>query len=207
MDDPRHGDARDRLAELEAKLLELEHELLDGPGAAGDEASRGEPGRAGEAPPSAEPPPSAEAPPSAEPPPSGEPPQATDQQPARTVDAELPGVVRHHLVALRATLEHLADTSEELRVAAREVADDHARTQLRLERAGAAAARVIEAATGTQAPAAPWRGSVVVEAGPFAEPEALASFRAALAGVPGARDVYLRAFEQGRAVIEVELGE
>src|SRR4051794_5784859 len=46
-----------------------------------------------------------------------------------------------------------------------------------------------------------------VDAGPFAAPEALEAFRGWLAAAPGARDVYVRAFEAGRATFEVRLGD
>jgi hypothetical protein len=48
-------------------------------------------------------------------------------------------------------------------------------------------------------------GTVVVEAGPFADPGALIALRDALAAQPDARDAYVRGVEDGRAVIEVHL--
>jgi hypothetical protein len=47
---------------------------------------------------------------------------------------------------------------------------------------------------------------VVVEAEPFGDLAALEAFRRAVAAAPGARDVYLRSFDSGRAVLEVRLG-
>jgi hypothetical protein len=54
--------------------------------------------------------------------------------------------------------------------------------------------------------AAPASPEVVVEAAPFADLAALDAFRQAVAAAPGARDVYLRSFDAGRAVLEVRLG-
>lgn len=47
--------------------------------------------------------------------------------------------------------------------------------------------------------------TVVVEAGPFADAGAVTALRDALAAQPGARDAYVRGVEDGRAVIEVHL--
>jgi hypothetical protein len=46
-----------------------------------------------------------------------------------------------------------------------------------------------------------------VAAGPFGRPEELEAFRGWLAAAPGARDVYVRAFEAGHATFEVRLGD
>ncbi len=79
--------------------------------------------------------------------------------------------------------------------------DDHGRTLGRLERAGEAAARAEQAA----AEAGRLAATVVVEAGPFADADAVRALRDALAAQPGARDAYVRGVEDGRAVIEVHL--
>ena len=47
--------------------------------------------------------------------------------------------------------------------------------------------------------------TVVVEAGPFADAQAVTALRDTLAAQPGARDAYVRGVEGGRAVIEVQL--
>ncbi len=111
--------------------------------------------------------------------------------------------VRRRMATLRTTLDGLAATGERLRGVAQVVVEDHGRALVRLERAAAAAGQIIEAA-GAPVAVAEAR-TVVVEAGPFAEPDALAAFRRSLAATPGASDVYLRGFEAGRAVLEVRL--
>jgi hypothetical protein len=55
-------------------------------------------------------------------------------------------------------------------------------------------------------PPLPAEQRVRVEAAPFADLAALDAFRAAVAAAPGARDVYLRSFDAGRAVLEVRPG-
>src|SRR5436190_471247 len=82
--------------------------------------------------------------------------------------------------------------------------------RLASERAAAEAeARAAEAeARPAEAPPAaepPYEGGITVKAGPFAEPSSVSAFRRSLAELTGAREVYLRGYEGGRAVLEVEL--
>jgi len=84
---------------------------------------------------------------------------------------------------------------------ARAVIDDHGRSLARLELAARAAAKAEQAA----AEAGRVAGTVVIEAGPFADPAPLLALRDALAAHPGAKDAYVRGVEDGRAVIEVHL--
>jgi hypothetical protein len=237
-------DARRTLAELEAKLRELERELLRGrdPVAEAPEATIPEPPPTPPAPtpeppltppaptpeppltppaptpeppptppaPTPEPPPTPPAPtpeppptppaPTPEPPPTPpaptpEPPPAPPFDPAALAEASA-------LVdALRATVDGLGATAGRIRVEARAVIDDHGRTLARLDRAAQAAARAEEAAVAAGRVA----GTVVVDAGPFADAAAVAALRDTLAAQPGARDAYVRGVEDGRAVIEVHL--
>jgi hypothetical protein len=81
------------------------------------------------------------------------------------------------------------------------VVESHGRSLARLDLAARAAARAEEAA----AEAGRVAGTVVIEAGPFAEPGPLLALRDALAAQPGTKDAYVRGVEDGRAVIEVHL--
>ena len=207
-------DARRTLAELEAKLRELERELLRGQDT--------------EPPPAAEPavPPAAEhatehaAPPAAEPhdepeplpaephapvppePSAIEPPTTEPEpEPLPTLDLDALDDARDLLDDLRATIDDLGAAAAGVAAEARAVVDDHGRTLARLEKAAQAAARAEHAAV----EAGRIAGTVIVEAGPFADPLALIAFRDALAARPDARDAYVRGVEDGRAVIEVHL--
>ena len=245
-------DARRTLAELEAKLRELERELLRGhdpePPAAAEPAPPAEPtppepfpdaepapsepfpeygapqpdslaaesGAAPEpfpnedaAPPEPFPDPLAAAPgslaPYAEPlapgpaPPPEPPPPA--EPPPPELDLEALADAQDLLSDLRATIDELGATAGRITVEARAVVEDHGRSLARLDLAARAAARAEEAA----AEAGRVAGTVVIEAGPFAEPGPLLALRDALAAQPGAKDAYVRGVEDGRAVIEVHL--
>ena len=248
-------DARRTLAELEAKLRELERELLRGhdpePPAAAEPAPPAEPtppepfpdaepgppepfpdaepappepfpeygapqpdslaAESGAAPepfpnedaalpepfpslaPYAEPLASGPAPP-AQPPPPAEPPPPE-------LDLDALADAQDLLADLRATIDELGATAGRITVEARAVVEDHGRSLARLDLAARAAARAEEAA----AEAGRIAGTVVIEAGPFAEPGPLLALRDALAAQPGAKDAYVRGVEDGRAVIEVHL--
>ena len=160
-------DARRTLAELEAKLRELERELLRGR--------------------DPEPPPP-EPPPPAEPPPP-------------ELDLDALADAQDLLADLRATIDELGATAGRITVEARAVVESHGRSLARLDLAARAAARAEEAA----AEAGRVAGTVVIEAGPFAEPGPLLALRDALAAQPGTKDAYVRGVEDGRAVIEVHL--
>jgi hypothetical protein len=245
-------DARRTLAELEAKLRELERELLRGhdpePPAAAEPAPPAEPtppepfpdaepapsepfpeygapqpdslaaesGPAPEpfpnedaAPPEPFPDPLAAAPgslaPYAEPlapgpaPPPEPPPPA--ESPPPELDLEALADAQDLLADLRATIDELGATAGRITIEARAVVEDHGRSLARLDLAARAAARAEEAA----AEAGRVAGTVVIEAGPFAEPGPLLALRDALAAQPGAKDAYVRGVEDGRAVIEVHL--
>ena len=241
-------DARRTLAELEAKLRELERELLRGhdpePPAAAEPAPPAEPtppepfpdaepapsepfpeygaaqpdslaaesGAAPEpfpnedaAPPEPFPDPLAAAPgslaPYAEPPaPPPEPPPPAEPPPPE-LDLEALANAQDLLADLRATIDELGATAGRITVEARAVVEDHGRSLARLDLAARAAARAEEAA----AEAGRVAGTVVIEAGPFAEPGPLLALRDALAAQPGAKDAYVRGVEDGRAVIEVHI--
>ena len=105
------------------------------------------------------------------------------------------------LASLRATIEDMGLTAQRVTAEAQAVADDHGRALGRLARVAKAAARAEEAAVEAGRIAA----TVVVEAGPFADAEAVTALRDTLAAQPGARDAYVRGVEDGRAVIEVHL--
>jgi hypothetical protein len=169
-------DARRTLAELEAKLRELERELL-----------RGHEAQPVEAPAPPRPPAAAVEPPAPEPRP--------------VLDRGALDDAQNLLAGLRATVEAVGATASRITTEARAVIEDHGRTLSRMERAAAAAARAERAALEAGRLAA----TVVVEAGPFADAAAVVSLRDALAAQPGARDAYVRGVEDGRAVIEVHL--
>jgi hypothetical protein len=233
-------DARRTLAELEAKLRELERELLRGQDT--EPAPPPEPPTPEHpAPPTSEPtappaaehaaPPAAEhpAPPAAEhgappfaesprdepdplsaephaafqpePPTAEPPPLEPEPEPLPTLDLDALENARDLLDDLRATIDDLGAAALGVTAAARVVVDDHGRTLARLEKAAQAAARAEQAAVEVGRIA----GTVVVEAGPFADSRALIAFRDALAAQPDARDAYVRGVEDGRAVIEVHL--
>jgi hypothetical protein len=205
-------DARRTLAELEAKLRELERELLRGHGpeepedeppapapTAGNVRRRAPAGRSGHAR-SARPKASTLRPPQ----PLRPPLPASTANASRAAPRADPAALAdaHDLLDdLRATLEDLGVTAERITTEARAVIDDHGRTLGRLERAGEAAARAEQAA----AEAGRLASTVVVEAGPFADADAVRALRDAIAAQPGARDAYVRGVEDGRAVIEVHL--
>jgi outer membrane biosynthesis protein TonB len=226
-----HEDARRTLAELEAKLVDLERELLAGragaPGGAlelaGFEAAALPPvpdeqpalfedAREAEPEPEAkaepEPEPEREPEPEAKAEPEPEPEREREAEPEREREAEpepgatqAPPEARSLVAALRATVEALAATADRVRAEARAAGEEHARMLGRLQRAAQAAGRAEAAA----AEAGRLSGSVVVEAGPLADPGVVLALRDALAAQPGARDAYVRAVEDGRAVIEVHL--
>ena len=213
MSDQPTGDSRDRLADLERKLRELESELLHGvsssvPSAAPADAPGGPAAEAPRAEPQAvAPPPQAAAPPEAAEPP------AIDDEVERPSPDLLLARAHEQIAALRETIEGLVGTTDRLRAVARTVVEDHGRALVRLERAAAAAedraaeAEAREAAVPAQGPGAEpaFEGGITVKAGPFADPASVSSFRRSLAEISGAREVYLRGYEGGRAVLEVEL--
>jgi hypothetical protein len=186
-------DARRTLAELEVKLRDLERELLHGrseplpaptevPEIPGFEAAAQPPPPAGQAELFA-----------------GAAPE--EVAPAPAADPNAPAEARELLDGLRETLDALSEVARRIGVQARALVDDHGRALARLDRAASAAARAEEAA----AQAGRLAGTVVVEAGPFADAGAVAELRDALAAQPAARDAYVRGVEDGRAVIEVHL--
>jgi hypothetical protein len=231
-------DARRTLAELEAKLRELERELLRGrepdpttpqpgtpePLSTEPPAPRGagagpaeplptepparfgaEPGPAESlsTPLGAEPGPAeplSTEPPPIYPEPFPEPPVA-EPEPLPTLDLDALDDARDLLNHLRATIDDLGAAAGRITAEARAVVDDHGRTLARLDLAAQAAARAEQAAV----EAGRIAGTVVIEAGPFADPRALIELRDALAARPEARDAYVRGIENGRAVIEVHL--
>jgi hypothetical protein len=132
--------------------------------------------------------------------PAGAPPEP-EPEPEPPIDFEALRDAHDLLAGLRATLDDLGVTAERVTTEARAVIDDHGRTLGRLERAAEAAARAEQAAIEAGRLAA----TVVVEAGPFADPDAITALRDTLAAQPGARDAYIRGVEDGRAVIEVHL--
>jgi hypothetical protein len=123
------------------------------------------------------------------------------EPPPPTLDLDALADARELLAGLRTTLDELNETAGRITIEARAVVDDHGRALARLDLAARAAARAEEAA----AQAGRIAGTVVVEAGPFAEPGPLLALRDALAAQPGTRDAYVRGVEDGRAVIEVHL--
>jgi hypothetical protein len=202
-----HEDARRTLAELEAKLVDLERELLAGRAGAPGGALELAGFEAAALPPvpdeqpalfedarEAEPEPEAKA----EPEPEPEREREAEPEPGAT---QAPPEARSLVAALRATVEALAATADRVRAEARAAGEEHARMLGRLQRAAQAAGRAEAAA----AEAGRLSGSVVVEAGPLADPGVVLALRDALAAQPGARDAYVRAVEDGRAVIEVHL--
>jgi hypothetical protein len=238
-------DARKTLAELEAKLRELERELLRGrdpdpppltdarapeplpeepatvePEAFPESADAPEPLPAEPAAPLAgqrptaeppagdplhaePPPPPTVEPPALQPEPFPEPaqPPLIEPEPLPTVDLAALADARHLLDDLRATIDGLGGAAGRVTTEARAIVDDHSRTLARLDLAAQAAARAEQAAV----EAGRIAGTVVIEAGPFADPRALIELRDALAARPEARDAYVRGIENGRAVIEVHL--
>ena len=246
-------DARRTLAELEAKLRELERELLRGHDpepptpaepTAPEPFPEAEPAQpdplpadpeplpeygvpqpdplAAESVPASEPFPDDEAPPpepfpdalaaapesrapyaeplAAEPAPPPEPPPPAEPAPPE-LDVEALADAQDLLADLRATIDELGVTAGRITVEARAVVEGHGRSLARLDLAARAAARAEEAA----AEAGRVAGTVVIEAGPFAEPGPLLALRDALAAQPGTKDAYVRGVEDGRAVIEVHL--
>jgi hypothetical protein len=220
-------DARRTLAELEAKLRELERELLRG---RDTEPPRPDPAAAEPSPPAehlgdAAPEPDAFTAPPPEPPaeaaPQPEPFAATPPEPPADAAASEPfpeaafppaepvpaldldaiADARELLAGLRATIDDLGATVGRITVEARAVVEDHGRALARLDLAARAAAKAEEAA----AEAGRVAGTVVIEAGPFADPGPLLALRDALAAQPGTHDAYVRGVEDGRAVIEVHL--
>jgi hypothetical protein len=137
------------------------------------------------------------------PPHSGPPPQPAAPQPAPllTPDVDTLHDARALLDDLRATIDDLGAAAGRITAEARATVDEHRRTLARLDLAARAAARAERAAVEAGRVA----GTVVVEAGPFADPRALIAFRDALAARPDARDAYVRGVEDGRAIIEVHL--
>ena len=132
--------------------------------------------------------------------PAAEPLGPTEPPPPR-LDLDALADARELLAGLRTTLDELNETAGRITIEARAVVDDHGRALARLDLAARAAGRAEEAA----AQAGRIAGTVVVEAGPFAEPGPLLALRDALAAQPGTRDAYVRGVEDGRAVIEVHL--
>jgi hypothetical protein len=232
-------DARRTLAELEAKLRELERELLRGrdpeppptaeeppaPEPHADAAPQPDPYTAFPPsptpepdapesptgapqadpftafPPSPAPEPDAAFPEPAGPEPDTSEPPADAAPPPPALDLAALADAREMLAGLRATMDELGATVERITVETRAVVEDHGRTLARLDLAARAAAKAEEAA----AEAGRVASTVVVEAGPFADPAPLLALRDALAAQPGTHDAYVRGVENGRAVIEVHL--
>jgi hypothetical protein len=220
------GDPRDLLATLEEKLRNLENELrasaaraapasdrdaappsdrLDRLSAPHDDAPPAP--AAAPQPPAAAPSPPPEPLPVAPQPPAAPPPAAAapPPPPPSPVAAELLAAARREADELRGIVEALVGAADELRVLARTVAADHAGALLRLQRAAAAARRAVDAADRPGPEFVP--DAVLVEATPVHDDAALEAFRAALAALPDARDVHLRTFDAGRAVLEVRLAD
>lgn len=191
------SDVSATLAELERKLLELEREL-GAPAPAPPPASAPEPA----------------------PEPEPEPPAAPASHvaapdPARPVDDDAGRLVadaRRRLGALSDEIDDLLRFREDLERLARQLEGDHDRL---LGRFGAPAAATPAAAAAPAAPAPPadpdelarFSGTVVVDAGPFGDIARLGAFEQALAGMAGVEDVYVSAFEDRRALVEVRLAE
>jgi hypothetical protein len=245
-------DARRTLAELEAKLRELERELLrgrdpepppqppsapaePGPPESAPDAEHAPPDIAFPEPTAPEPdvvaaPPDTAFPEATAPEPDAEAlaehappdtafPEATAPEPVRDdvafppappddagapppeLDLDALADAQELLAGLRTTIDELEATAGRITVEARAVVEGHGRALARLDLAARAAARAEEAA----AEAGRVAGTVVIEAGPFAEPGPLLALRDALAAQPGTKDAYVRGVEDGRAVIEVHL--
>ena len=168
-------DARRTLADLEARLRDLEQELLGGRDP--DEVPL---------------------PPAPSPSPSPSPPRERPRD--RSTPTAL-AEVRAAAAALAATLESLADTSAEIRVHALALRDEQGTMAARLHGAARAAALAERAAVDAQRIA----GGVLVEADGITDAAAVLALRDALAAQPATRDAYVRGVEGGRAVIEVQL--
>jgi hypothetical protein len=128
-------------------------------------------------------------------------PPPPSEPPPPELDLEALADAQDLLADLRATIDELGVTAGRITVEARAVVEGHGRSLARLDLAARAAARAEEAA----AEAGRVAGTVVIEAGPFAEPGPLLALRDALAAQPGTKDAYVRGVEDGRAVIEVHL--
>ena len=198
MSDQPTGDSRDRLADLERKLRQLEGELLHGASPPSEPAAPAPP--VAEEPAPQQPTPVAEATPAA----AAVPDDAAGEEDVEYASPDLLLSRAHEqIAALRETIEGLMGTTDRLRAVARTVVEDHGRALVRLERAAAEAeARAAEAPPAAEPP---YEGGITVKAGPFAEPSSVSAFRRSLAELTGAREVYLRGYEGGRAVLEVEL--
>jgi hypothetical protein len=196
MGDEHPSDARDLLAALEEKLRRLGSELRGTAGEVQDVVTGESPAAA----PDPMPPPSAAPPPS----PAEQPEPAPRTAAGPPADDGLLAAARRECDELRVTVDGLAGAADELRVLARTVAADHAGALLRLQRAAAAARRAVDAADRPPAGLVP--DAVLVEAAPLADPAALEALRAAVAALPGTRDVQVRRFGAGQAVLQVRLG-
>jgi hypothetical protein len=131
-------------------------------------------------------------------------PPAAEEAPAESfpaLDLDALEDARDLLDDLRATIDGLGEVAGRIAEEARAVVSDHGRSLARLELAARAAAEAEQAA----ARAGRVAGTVLVEAGPFADPSALLALRDVLAAQPDAHDAYVRGVEDGRAVIEVHL--
>jgi hypothetical protein len=177
------------LAELERKLHELEREL----------------GATAPAPPPSAPPE----------PPARAPAPAVAASPSFSSDDDAGRLVadaRRRLGALSDEIDDLLRFREDLERLAHQLEGDHERL---LGRFGVPAPTptptsgpVTAAAPvelGAQERAAHFSGTVVVDAGPFGDIARLGAFEQALAGMDGVEDVYVSAFEDRRALIEVRL--
>lgn len=122
-------------------------------------------------------------------------------EPAATLDLDALDDAQDILDSLRATIAALTETAERIAAEARLVVGEHGRTLARLDLAARAAAAAEQAAMEAGRVAS----TVVVDAGPFADPRALLALLDALAAQPDAKDAYVRGVEDGRAVIEVHL--
>jgi hypothetical protein len=140
--------------------------------------------------PAARPAPTAPPPP---PPPPAEPPPAPEPRPDAA--ERLVADARSRLRALGDQIDGLLSFREDLERIARELDEEYARTLGRL--------------VPSQAPPPPepdpLEGTVVVDAGPFADLAALTGFEQALGDAPGVEDVYVSGFDDRRATIEVRL--
>jgi hypothetical protein len=176
--DQGSDDVASTLNELERKLRSLESDL---------QSAVGEP---------AIPPAAPVAPPSIyeAPPP---PPPLTDADPEQIVSE-----ARRRIVDLRAELDALARTREEIAKTANDLVNDYN--------------RVLHDAPAPVAPPAPvaqqlppeqtiQQGAVAIDAGFFGDLTSLSAFERSIAQVPGVVGVYVRGFAEGRALIDAQL--
>jgi hypothetical protein len=142
--------------------------------------------------------------------PAPSPPPAPPPEPRMDAAERLIADARSRLRELGDQIDGLLSFREDLARIARELDEEYARTLGRVIGEPPAPPAAPEPAPSPPEPLAPpapdpLEGTLIVDAGPFADLAALTAFERALGRAPGVEDVYVSGFDDRRATIEVRV--